>query len=449
MDIKISRGVDINLQGKAERTVKSVESGNLYAIKPTDFKMIYPKLKVREGDEVLAGQGIIYSKDNEKVIIPSPVSGEVVAIVRGEKRKLLEVHILADKATKYKEFAKPDTKSLTKESVTELLLDAGLWCLIRQRPYGIIANPEHNPKAIFISAFDSAPLAADVEFCLQGEEKNIQAGMEAIKKLTEGKVHVSFRAEQMGASVFQGITQIEKHIVNGPHPAGNVGVQIHHVDPINKGEVVWTITAQDVAIIGRLINEGKTLFEKTIAVTGPEAKSPAYYQMLPGQQLTHLVNEQVSDVAHTRVVSGNSLTGTAVGAEGFLGFYDYQITLLQEDHEPEMFGWIKPGFDKFTVHKALLKLFGNGKEQNYSTKMHGELRAFVVTGEYEKVFPFDIYPVQLLKSIMMKDIDKMEQLGIYEVIEEDMALCEVICTSKIPVQETLYEGLELMKQELG
>jgi len=449
MDIKITRGVDINLKGKAETALKTIDTGSLFSIKPTDFKMMYPKLMVREGDEVLAGQGIIYSKDNENIFIPSPVSGEVVEIIRGDKRKLLEIRILADKETRYKNVGSVDVKSLTKESTTKILLDSGLWSLIRQRPYGIIANPEHTPKAIFISAFDSSPLAPEVEFCLKGEEKNLHAGIEAMKKLTSGKVHVSFRKEQLGASVFQGITNIEKHTVSGPHPAGNVGVQIHHVDPINKGELVWTVTPQDLAIIGRLINDGKVNLEKKVAITGPEAKNPTYYSMKPGQQIESIVNEQATDVAHTRVVSGNVLTGTVIGAKGSLGFYDNQITLLQEDHEPEMFGWIKPGFDKFTIHKALLKLFGNGKDQNYSTKMHGELRAFVVTGEYEKVFPFDIYPVQLLKAVMMNDIDKMEQLGIYEVIEEDMALCEVVCTSKIPVQETLYEGLELMKQELG
>ena len=449
MDIKITRGVDINLKGKAETALKTLDTGRLFSIKPTDFKMMYPKLMVREGDEVLAGQGIIYSKDNENIFIPSPVSGEVVEIIRGEKRKLLEIRILSDKDTRYKNFSIVDVKDLTKESTTKILLESGLWSFIRQRPYGIIANPSQTPKAIFVSAFDSSPLAADTEFCLKGEEKHLQAGLEAMKKLTDGKVHISFRKEQVGASVFQGITNIEKHTVSGPHPAGNVGVQIHHVDPINKGELVWTITPQELVFVGRLLNEGKVNLEKKVAVTGPLAKSPAYYTMKPGQQIEALVKEQAQDEAHTRVVSGNVLTGTAIGTSGFLGYYDNQITLLEEDHEPEMFGWIKPGFDKFTVHKALLKFFGNGKEQNYSTKMHGELRAFVVTGEYEKVFPFDIYPVQLLKSIMMNDIDKMEQLGIYEVIEEDMALCEVICTSKIPVQETLYQGLELMKQELG
>ncbi len=446
--IKIKRGVDIKLQGKAEQIYDNAEMPETFALKPTDFTGVKLKLAVKEGDEVKAGTPLFYNRDREAVKFCSPVSGEVVEVVRGAKRKLLEVKVLADKEIKYVDFGIADPKSLDRKAITEKLLSSGCWPLIKQRPYNIVANPERTPRDIFISCFDTAPLAADMDFVVHGMEKEFQAGIDALGKLTDGKVHLGLDSNSKPSSVFASCEGVVRHKVKGVHPAGNVGVQIHHISPINKGEAVWTLNPQDVIIIGRLFLEGKFDAQINIAVAGSEVSKPRYHKTILGACVKPFLANNVSDNKN-RYISGNVLTGTQIRPEGYLSFYDRQITVIPEGDQDEFFGWLTPGFDKFSISRTMAGGLFGGKKYTLDTGMHGEERAFVVTGEYEKVFPFDIYPVQLLKSIMVGDIEAMENLGIYEVTEEDMALCEVVCTSKIPVQAVLRDGLNLMIKELG
>lgn len=446
--IKIKRGIDIKLQGKAEQIYTNAEMPETFALKPTDFPGVKIKLSVKEGDEVKAGSPLLFSREREEIKFCSPVSGEVVEIVRGEKRKLLEIRILADREVRYEDFGATDPKNADRKTVIQKLLASGCWPLIKQRPYNIIANPERTPKAIFISCFDTAPLAADVDFVVHGMEKEFQAGIDALSHLTEGKIHLGLDGSNNPSAVFTNCKGVELHRFKGPHPAGNVGVQIHKVDPINKGETVWTLRPQDVIIIGRLFLEGKFDARINIAVAGSEILKPAYQKTIIGACVKNFLKDNVSN-GNNRYISGNVLTGTKIKPEGYLGFYDREVTAIPEGDEDEFLGWLMPGLSKFSMSRTMFSWLMPNKKYRLDSGMHGEERAFVVTGEYEKVFPFDIYPVQLLKSIMVRDIEAMENLGIYEVAEEDMALCEVICTSKIPVQEVLREGLDLMLKELG
>lgn len=445
--IKINRGVDIKLKGKAEQIYANADLPETFAIKPTDFPGVRLKLSVAEGDEVKAGTPLLFNRDREAIKFCSPVSGEVVEVVRGAKRKLLEIKILADKETKYEDFKAEDPNSLNKEAIISKLTASGCWPLIKQRPYNVVANPERTPRDIYISCFDSAPLAPDMDFVVHGSEVEFQTGIDALVKLTDGKVHLGVDAKTNPSPVFTNCKGVVVHKMNGPHPAGNVGVQIHKTAPINKGEAVWTLTPQDVIIIGRLFATGKFDAQRNISVTGSQVSKPRYFKTLLGASIKNFVSDV--EGSNNRYISGNVLTGTKIKSDGYLGFYDTQVTVLPEGDKEEFFGWITPGFDKFSISRSLTSWMMPNKHYALDTGMHGEERAFVVTGEYEKVFPFDIFPVQLLKSIMIKDIEAMENLGIYELVEEDMALCEVVCTSKIPVQETLREGLDLMLQELG
>lgn len=445
---KIKRGVDIKLQGKAEQVYADAELPETFAVKPTDFPGARLKLAVREGDEVKAGSRVLFNKDREEVVITSPVSGEVAEIRRGAKRKLLEIRILADKENKYVDFGAADPATLDREAVKKKLLESGCWAFIKQRPYNILANPNEQPKAIFISCFDSAPLGIDYDFALYGTEKEFQAGIEAIKKLTEGDVHLGLNADSKPSSVFTECKGVKLHRFRGPHPAGNVGVQINRVDPINKGEYVWTLNPQQVVIIGRLFLTGNYDARINIPIAGSHLNNPAYHNTIMGASVKNFLEGNLK-AGKSRIISGNVLTGTRISEDGYLGFFDQQLTVIPEGGEDQFFGWITPNFDKFSLSRTLFSWIMPNKAYNLDASMNGEERAFVITGEYEKVFPFDIYPTQLIKAIMVKDVEAMENLGIYEVVEEDFALCEVVCTSKIPVQQTVREGLDLMLQELG
>ncbi len=444
---KITRGVDIKLQGKAEQVYANAELPETFAVKPTDFPGAKLKLSVREGDEVKAGSPVLFSKDREEVVICSPVSGEVAEIRRGAKRKLLEIRILADKEIDYLDFVAADPASLDAEEIKKKLLGSGCWPFIKQRPYNILANPNNQPKSIFISCFDSAPLGIDYDFALHGMEKEFQTGIDALSKLTSGSIHLGLNANTRPSTVFTACKGVKFHSFKGPHPAGNVGVQINRVDPINKGEHVWTLNPQQVAIIGRLFLTGKYDTRINIPVAGSNVMDPKYYKTMMGASVKNLLLNNLKD--DSRVISGNVLTGTKITNDGYLGFFDQGVSVIEEGGEDQFFGWITPNFHKFSISRALFSWMMPNKAYKLDASMNGEERAFVITGEYEKVFPFDIYPVQLLKSIMVKDIEAMENLGIYEVVEEDLALCEVVCTSKTPVQETVREGLDLMLQELG
>lgn len=449
--IKIKRGVDINLVGEAEKELVSTVPAKTVAIKPTDFNGVRFKLSVKEGDEVKAGSPLLFNKDDEQVKFTSPVSGEVAQVVRGAKRRILEVRVLADEKTVYEDFGSADPVSLERDAVIEKMARSGCWAFLKQRPYNIVAEPSKTPKAIFISGFDSAPLAPDVGLLLEGSEKEFQTGINALAKLTSGQVHLGLNASEPVGRVLSSVKGVKVSKYDGPHPAGLVGVHIAQNDPIDKGDAVWTINPEHVVIIGRLFEEGKFDARINIALTGSEVVERKYHSTILGATVKSFIEGNVSEKKN-RIISGNVLTGTKIEEDGYLSFFERQVTVIPEGEDPEMFGWLIPKPDKFSISRALPSWFqrqiGN-PEYELDTNLHGERRAFVVTGQYEEVFPFDIYPVQLIKAIMINDIEAMENLGIYEVIEEDFALCEVVCTSKIPVQETIRKGLDLMKEEVG
>ncbi len=445
--IKIRKGLDIKLAGEAEKTLTEFTADS-YALKPPDFLGLIPKLFVKEGDEVRAGTPLFADKANEEIVFVSPVAGKVSEIVRGPRRLLLEVRIQRSEKDAWVDFGKSDPSVMSRDEITSKLLKSGVWPMIRQRPYSIIANPAGNPKAIVVSAFDTAPLAPDYDFIVHGHGTEFQTGLDALAKLTTGKVHLNL-PESIGSSkVFANSKGVQINYFSGPHPAGNPGIQIHHTDPINKGDIVWYLRPQEVITIGRVFTEGRYNAEKVIAYTGSEAKSPKYYKIRNGACIRQLVSGRVND-GDIRYISGNVLTGTTISKTGYLGFYDHQLTIIPEGKYYEFFGWALPGFGKFSASGTFPAKLTPAKKYSPDTNLHGGERAFVMTGQYEKVFPMDIYPVQLLKSILVEDIDLMEKLGIYEVDEEDFALCEVVCTSKIEVQEIIRKGLDLMRAEMS
>lgn len=445
--IKIRKGLNIPMAGEAAKIISEAGLPSEYAIKPADFRGIRPKLLVREGDKVKAGTPVFYSKDNEKIMFASPVSGTVIEVLRGEKRVILEIKIKQDESNEHENFGKTDPEQSTREQIIEKMLKSGVWPLIRQRPYGIIANPADTPKAIFISAFDSAQLAPDANFLVEGQKSFFQTGINVLAMLTKGKIHLSLRSGETVSEVFTKAEKVHLHWFQGPHPSGNISVHIHHIDPINKGEKVWYCYPQDVITIGRLFQEGQYKPEKLIALTGPEVKNPCYFRGLPGMQIEYLLKNNLKS-ENVRIISGNVLTGDRISSKGFLGFYHNQITIIPEGNYYEMFGWLSPGFHKFSFSKTFLNFF-NKTKLKLDTNLHGGQRPFIVSGQYEKVFPFDIYPVYLLKACLTENIDKMEQLGIYEVVPEDFALCEVVCTSKINSQEIIQKGIDLMIKEMS
>jgi Na+-transporting NADH:ubiquinone oxidoreductase subunit A len=444
--IKLRKGKDILLVGEPVLEMAAPVSVRSFAIKPSDFKGIVPKMLVKVGDEVKAGSPLFHSKTNEQLIFSSPVSGEIAEIVRGDRRVILEIRILADAENKYVSFAVQDPKGLAKDEIAERIKTSGAWPLIRQRPFNIVADILDTPKSIFISTFDSAPLAPDYGFLLKDDKANLQAGIDALAKLTSGKVYLGLKHNGANNTTFTGLSGAEHYEVAGQHPAGNVGVQIHHMDPVNKGDVVWVVNPQDLAIIGRLFTEGKFRNEKTIALTGSQFKTPNYISVFSGANLATILADKVNG-DNNRVISGNVLTGSTISQDGFLGYYDNQITIIPEGNEYEFMGWLIPTYPRPSISKSFLYYLNPKKKFVVNTNNHGEERAFVVSGEYEKVLPMDILPVQLLKSILAKDFEAMENLGIYEVVEEDFALCEFVCTSKMDVQEILKEGLELVERE--
>ena len=446
-DIRIKKGLDIKLVGEAEQVTTDIPTSGVYAIKPEDFHGITPKLIAKEGAEVKAGEALFYSKSDERILFPSPVSGKVTEIVRGAKRKILTVKILSDGKQNYKDFGKQDADKMSAQEVKDYFFASGCWPFIKQRPYDIIANPNQAPKAIFISGYASAPLAADYDYTLAGKEKELQAVLTAISKLTEGKVHVS--VDKNGDSVFSGLNHIELHKVSGPHPIGNVSTQIAQIDPINKGEVVWVVSPQDLVVMGELLLTGKFNITRTIALTGSQFEKPSYVTAIAGANIAHIAASNLNS-DKVRIISGNVLSGIQVDEDGFLGYYDNHITAIPEGDDYEFFGWNKPIFNKISTSRALTFSWLNPKKKyDLNTNTNGEHRAFVVTGSYENVFPLDMYPLQFLKACMYKDLDEMENLGGYEVAPEDFALTEFICVSKQPHQKIVREGLDLMREELG
>jgi len=446
-DIRIKKGLDIKLVGEAEQVTTDISTSGVYAIKPDDFHGIIPKLIAKEGTEVKAGEALFHAKSDERILFPSPVSGKVSEIVRGAKRKILTMKIIADGKQDFQDFGKKDADKMTGDQVKEHLLASGCWPFIKQRPYDVVANPNQAPKGIFISAYASAPLAPNYDYTLAGKENELQAAVTALSKMTEGKVHVSVGKD--ANSPLSGLSNIELHKVSGPHPVGNVSTQIAQIDPINKGEVVWVVTPQDLVVIGELLLTGNFNATRTIALTGSKFENPSYITAIAGASIGTLVAKNL-DNDNARIISGNVLSGTQVAEDGFLGYYDNQIAAIPEGDDYEFFGWNKPVFNKISPSRALTFSWLNPKKKyDLNTNTNGEHRAFVVTGSYENVFPLDMYPLQFLKACMYKDLDEMENLGGYEVAPEDFALTEFICVSKQPHQKIVREGLDLMKQELG
>lgn len=444
-NVKIKRGMDIALEGQPENNVLSVSSPATFAIKPQDFKGLTPKLQVKQGDEVKAGDCLFIDKSNDSIRFTSPVSGEVAEIVRGDRRAIMEIKILADSEVSYKSFNTSGFASKSRDEVKALMLEAGLWPFIVQRPFGVLAETDVTPKAIHVSGFDSAPLAADLDITLKGEETNLKTGFEVLKMLTDGTVHLNLHAKK-SKEVYSQVSGVEINTFNGPHPSGLVGVQINKVDPINKGDVVWTVKPQHVAFIGKFFNTGNVNLEQTIVVAGSEVNTPAYYKTRLGACVNTLVEGNLKQ-DNVRVISGNVLTGSVIAKDGYLGYSDNQLSIIPEGDHYEMLGWLFPSYPRPTLSPSLPISKFLKKKFKVNTNPHGEPRAYVVTGQYEKVMPMDIMPQQLVKAVMAKDLELMENLGIYEVIEEDMALCEFVCTSKIDVQKVLSEGLELMAEE--
>lgn len=444
--IKVKKGLDIKLKGVADKVYGNAAMPETFAVKPTDFHGVVPKLMIKEGDKVKAGSPLFFDKYNDKVRFASPVSGEVVEIKRGEKRKILEIRIKADKDTAYESY---QPKSANRDEVIESMCNAGLWVFVKQRPYDVIANPADKPKAVFVSAFDSSPLAADLDFCLHGQQDDFQAGLDALAKLTDGKVHLNVHQTKNTSEVFKSAKNVQKNVFDGPHPSGLAGVQINKIAPLNKGERVWTVDAQRVVIIGRFFRTGKYDASINIALAGSMVEKPRYYKTVIGANVKNIIDGAITKNTEPRFISGNVLTGTAIHADGYLGYYDNMLTVIPEGREAQPFGWIAPNFHKFSLSRTFFSWLTPSKEYSLNTNMNGEHRSFVVTGQYEEVFPMDVMPQQLIKAIMIEDIEAMENLGIYEVAPEDFALCEFVCTSKMDLQEIVREGLDVAKQELG
>ena len=441
-NIKLCKGLDIKLVGKAEARLEDAPMAKSYAVSPLDYENITPKLLVKVGDKVEAGSALFFDKNNPRILFTSPVSGVVSAINRGEKRKLLNIAIEPDAAQVYKQLTVVDVAKAERSAVVEMLLESGLWTRIVERPYGIIANPDATPKAIFVSAFDSAPLAPDYNFILKEEKAAIEAGMAVLARLTEGKVHLSARKGDEG--FMAEVKGVEYHTFSGKHPVGNVGVQIHHIDRIAKGDIVWTVNIQDVAMIGRMVTTGKLDMSKTIAVAGSEVEKPCYKRVIAGAAVESIVGKVKDGV---RIISGDVLTGVATAKDGYLAANANMVTLIPEGDKYEFMGWAMPRFHRFSVSGSYFSWLFPKKSYNLDTNTNGEERPFVVTGLYEKYLPMDVYVSYLLKACLTKDLDKMENLGLYEVLPEDLALCEFVDPSKINMQQVLRDGINLMIKE--
>ncbi|MDG1330717.1 MAG: Na(+)-translocating NADH-quinone reductase subunit A [Crocinitomicaceae bacterium] len=448
--IKLRKGLDIRLVGEAKTVKSELPAPKMVSVKPSDFHNMTPKMVVKEGETVKAGGILFHNKYEESVKFASPISGTVKAIVRGEKRRIMEVLVESDGQQTYEAASASDVSNMSSEQVKETMLASGLWPFINQRPIDVVADPNKEPKAIFISAFSSAPLAPDYNFLLEGKGDQFQAGLDALAKLTSGKVHLTLDSKGSSNDIFKNAKGVQINNISSKHPGGNVGTQIHHIDPINKGEFVWTVNAQDVAIIGRYFLTGKYDTSKVIALTGSEIKEPQYFEAIAGANVSDLLADKIAS-DNVRVISGNVLTGDKIEQDGYLGFYHNEVTVIPEgDHLKFVAtkGWMSPGLDKFSNSRTFPTwILPKSKKFRLDTNTNGEERAFVVTGELEKVFPFDILPMQLVKAAITDDIDGMENLGIYEVAPEDFALCEYVCTSKIDIQDKIRQGLDLIASE--
>ncbi len=443
---KIKKGLDIRVKGAAEHYTVETFSSKRYAVKPTDYVGVTPKLLVKEGDQVKAGTTLFYDKNNEQARFTSPVSGVVEAVVRGAKRALLQVVVAADEQNAAEKFTVGDVNTLSRDQIVETLVQSGAWTLLRRRPFGIIPTVDDTPKAIFISGFDTAPLAADVDYTLHGRQEEWQKGIDVLHRLVS-TIHLSINPEMNKAGIVENTKNVVLHRFSGKHPAGLVGTQINKISPINKGESVWTIKPQDVCTIGRLFATGEYCPEQVIAMVGPAVKNPQYHRVLAGESIADMVDNVTEE--NVRYISGNMLTGVQIAKDGFLSASQTELTVLLEGDHYDFMGWLLPGFKKYSASHTFLSGFLQCKcskkileKMEMNTNTHGDERPYMVTGQFEKVFPLDIYPLQLIKACVIGDIELMEDLGIYEVEPEDFALCEFVDTSKTEIQSAIRAGLE-------
>lgn len=437
--IKLRKGLDVNLKGKAALETVSVKCPGEYALVPDDFTGMKPKVVVNEGDTVLAGDALFVDKKHPEVKFVSPVSGTVTLVERGDRRKLLSVRVKSDGKQQSREF---DVKG----DIKAVLMESGMFAFFRQRPYDVVANPEDKPKAIFVSAFNSMPLSQDFSYVVKGQEEEFKAGIKALSAIAKVNLGISVAQSK---TFLNDVPNCEVTVFDGPAPAGNVGVQINHVDPINKGEVVWTIGAEEVIFVGRLMKTGRVDLTRTIAVAGSEVKKPAYATIKVGQKLDTLLQGQISDEASLRIINGNVMTGIKTSKDGYLAAHATEVNVIPEgDHADEFMGWIMPRFNTFSTHRSYLSwLFGKKKEYVFDARVKGGERHMIMSGEYDKVFPMDIFAGYLVKAIITGDIDRQEALGIYEVAPEDFAIAEFVDSSKLELQRIVREGLDILRKE--
>lgn len=444
--IKLRKGLDINLKGKAAAEVVAVKEPGFYALCPDDFTGVTPKVVVKEQEYVMAGGPLFIDKNHPEVQFVSPVSGVVTSVERGARRKVLSITVEAAQEQDYEEFGKENVSKMDAVSVKAALLKSGMFAFIKQRPYDIVADPTVAPRAIFVSAFDTNPLAPDFELALKGEEANFQTGLDALAKIA--KTYLSISVNQKAVALTQA-KNVTLTVFDGPHPAGNVGVQINNIAPINKGETVWTIDPQAVIFIGRLFNTGHVDLTRLVAVTGSEVKKPSYCKLKVGALLTNVFAGNVSTDKNLRYISGNVLIGKQITANGFLGAFHSQVTVIPEgDDVHEMLGWIMPRFDQFSTSHSYFSWLMGKKEYTLDARVKGGERHMIMSNEYDRVLPMDIMPEYLIKAIIAGDIDRMEALGIYEVAPEDFALCEFVCSSKMELQCIVREGLDMLRREM-
>jgi len=448
--VKLHRGLDIRLAGVAKKEKIAIKSGNVYALQPDDFEGVKPKVVVKEGDKVKAGDALFVNKAYPEVKFASPVSGTVTLIERGERRKVLSVQVEVDAKQEYVDFGKKDVSKLSADDVKASLLEAGLFGYINQLPYAISTNPTTAPKAIFVSALRDMPLAGDFEFEVKGQETDFQTGLEALSKIAKVYVGVGKDSQLVPVNVN---VPVEYVVFSGKCPAGNVGVQVNHLDPVNKGEVVWTVDPTAVLFFGRLFNTGKVNLTRTLALAGSEVENPAYFDALVGSQV--ILNELVEADKTLRIIAGNPLTGkpqlSTLNSQlsTIIGAHQSEITVIPEgDHADEIFGWIMPRFKQFSVSRSYFSwLFPKKDGYVLDARIKGGERHMIMSGEYDKVLPMDIYGEFLIKAIIAQDIDKMEALGIYEVSPEDFALAEFVDSSKLELQKIVREGLNMLRKE--
>lgn len=443
---KLRKGLDINLAGKAEKKKIQLKSNGKYALQPSSFTGVVPKVVVKEGDKVKAGDALFVNKNYPEMGFASPVSGTVTAVERGERRKVLAIKVEADATQEFADFGVKDVEKMTGEEVKDALLKAGLFGYINQLPYDVVTTPDTAPKAVFVSALRDKPLAADFEFELEGQEKEWQAGLTALSKIA--KTYLGIGAKQT-AKALTDAKDVEVNVFDGPCPAGNVSVQINHVSPVNKGEVVWTVDPTAVIFFGRLFLTGKVNLTRTVALVGSEVKTPQYVDMLVGEELSTLLSNSYDATHNVRIINGNVLTGVVTTKDGYLGAHASEVTVIPEGNNADEFaGWIMPRFAQFSVNRSYFSwLFGKKKSYALDARVKGGERHMIMSGEYDKVLPMDIYGEYLVKAIIAGDIDKMEQLGIYEVSPEDFALAEFVDSSKLELQRIMREGLDMLRKE--